>query len=478
MHNFNKEERIFFRGYIKQNPVKAEERYVFIIQSSAVANNLRASGFQALAVDADYPVDNLISDIEACLIGTYIKEHIYVLWLKKDDESRLWRIFKNEDIPHFNDGYQIFKGHPEYSLRDNRGDLEKAVGNYIKNRQPAKTMRPIIRSMSEYEEAEPEWVIPGWIPSKAISVIAGDGGAGKSTLVINIIASITKGSGSILEHFMPEFGNREGRPVLYFNAEDDINSVTKSRLRKAGADQSKVFVIGVDEEGFSEINLGNLGLLESYIEQVRPSLVIFDPLQSFLDKDVQMISRNAMRQALNPLIALGKKHNVGFLLVMHTNKLSNVWGRKRLSDSSDMWDIARSVMIVGDANKEGLRYISQEKSSYGAEQETVIFNIDESGARYESTSSKKDRDFVREAYTPKGELSVLDEVKAFIIQELASEDKDMESKTLHARCKDAGHSSATTRRALEELAKEKKIRRYNIGFGESKKYYVSRHCND
>lgn len=37
-----------------------------------------------------------------------------------------------------------------------------------------------------------------------------------------------------------------------------------------------------------------------------------------------------------------------------------MWGRKRIADSSDIWDIARSVLIAGEAGN-NLRYLSQEK---------------------------------------------------------------------------------------------------------------------
>ncbi|MFR5991320.1 MAG: hypothetical protein ACLUGP_13515 [Faecalibacterium prausnitzii] len=48
---------------------------------------------------------------------------------------------------------------------------------------------------------------------------------------------------------------------------------------------------------------------------------------------------------------------------MHTNKRANVSGRARLADSSDIWDIARSVLMMGrDKNSEKL-YLSHEKSS-------------------------------------------------------------------------------------------------------------------
>lgn len=57
----------------------------------------------------------------------------------------------------------------------------------------------------------------------------------------------------------------------------------------------------------------------------------------------------------------GEKYGTTFIIIVHTNKQVGLWGRKRIADSADIWDIARSVLIAGEAN-DGLRYISQEKA--------------------------------------------------------------------------------------------------------------------
>ncbi len=51
---------------------------------------------------------------------------------------------------------------------------------------------------------------------------------------------------------------------------------------------------------------------------------------------------------------------------MHTNKRPGVSGRGRLADSPDLWDIARSVLMMGRCKNstEGQIYLSHEKSSY------------------------------------------------------------------------------------------------------------------
>ena len=42
-----------------------------------------------------------------------------------------------------------------------------------------------------------------------------------------------------------------------------------------------------------------------------------------------------------------------FLIIEHANKQSGVWGRKRIADSADIWDISRSVIMAGKPMKQG-----------------------------------------------------------------------------------------------------------------------------
>ena len=97
----------------------------------------------------------------------------------------------------------------------------------------------------------------------------------------------------------------------------------------------------------------------------------------------------------------------GILMVVHTNKSANVSGRKRLSGSADLWDVARSVMIMGRTKNEGKVYVSHEKVSNATPAETVLFTIAEAEVQgvptaqavFDSTSEWKDADFINEKPT-------------------------------------------------------------------------------
>ena len=158
----------------------------------------------------------------------------------------------------------------------------------------------------------------------------------------------------------PFLDQAEPGKVLFFSSEDSAEYTLRGRIRRAGGKLGNVSYLDLTDSRFSEIKF-NAPLLEEIIETYKPTLVIFDPIQSFIPPDVQMGQRNAMRACLNPLVGLGEKYNVTFLIIVHTNKQMGVWGRKRIADSSDIWDVARSVLIAGETGDNVLRYVSQEK---------------------------------------------------------------------------------------------------------------------
>ncbi|MDE8704062.1 hypothetical protein PZH32_13985, partial [Adlercreutzia equolifaciens] len=63
------------------------------------------------------------------------------------------------------------------------------------------------------------------------------------------------------------------------------------------------------------------------------------------------------------------------MIVVHVNKQSGVYGRKRIADSSDIWDSSRAVLMLGETPEKGIRYLTQEKSNYGKLGETVLYTL-------------------------------------------------------------------------------------------------------
>lgn len=57
----------------------------------------------------------------------------------------------------------------------------------------------LFKPLTDFTEEEATWLIPGWIPESQITLIAADGGVGKTTLWCNIMASLSSGRPCILD---------------------------------------------------------------------------------------------------------------------------------------------------------------------------------------------------------------------------------------------------------------------------------------
>lgn len=337
------------------------------------------------------------------------------------------------------------------------------------NSQPPEASKEPVNlvNLEETEEKTPEWLISGYLPKRKVTVLAGDGGSGKTTIWCSIAAAISSGQPCFLSHGNPFARNIEAGKVLFFSSEDSAEYTLRGRMRRAGAKLCNVFYLDLKDPRFSEIKFGT-SLLEETIATYKPELVIFDPIQSFVPPDIQMGQRNAMRACLNPLVGLGEKYGVTFLIIVHTNKQVGMWGRKRIADSSDIWDIARSVLIAGEAGN-NLRYLSQEKCNDAPLSQTVLFRLDSGKVEFDSYTDKRDKDFVTANQASTYQAPARDTAKDFILDYL--KDGEKETADLDEAMTAMGISARTLQRAKADLKKEGAIIYFNRGYGSAKKFY-------
>lgn len=247
-----------------------------------------------------------------------------------------------------------------------------------------------------------DWLAPELLPLGELSLLGADGGTGKGLWQAQLIAYVTAGKTS---GFFPVPPPQTGK-VLILAGEDDPGKVLKARLLAAGADMSRVLCLTADDyfhRTGQPLTLKDKALAR-FAAKAGPLLLIVDPLQSFLPAEVEMASRNQMRSALLPLKAIAAAQRCAVLLVMHSNKRQGVSGRARLADSSDIWDMARSVLMMGRSKATGKLYLSHEKSSYSCPQQTVLLHIEDveldgvhtARAVFDGYTDQKDADFMEE----------------------------------------------------------------------------------
>lgn len=326
-------------------------------------------------------------------------------------------------------------------------------------------------SMDAADEKNPDWLITDYMPRHQITSIAGDGGSGKTTVWCSLAADISSGKKTFLENFIPDgFGECIPKKVMFFSAEDSFEYTLKRRLRKNGAKLNNIISIDIADERFKDIKFNSL-FLEQLLEKHRPALCIFDPIQAFIPPDIRMGDRNAMRNCLAPLIGYGEKYGVTFLIIEHANKQSGVWGRKRIADSADIWDISRSVLMAGETNEPGIRYLSHEKSNYGPTGSTILYCIEDEIIKFKAYTDKKDKDFITEIDYNSRQKPQRDEAKEFILDFLKDGEKEVAE--LDEMAAAMSISKNAIKNAKSDLKKDGQIKYRNTGQGSDKKFYIS-----
>lgn len=120
----------------------------------------------------------------------------------------------------------------------------------------------------------------------------------------------------------------ERRPpesVLYMTAEDGLGDTLKPRLVSAGADCSRVHVlVGKRNPATDEIIpitsiVNDYVFIENAIDDLRPALVVIDPLQAYLGA-IDMHRANETRPVLTKGTSLAEKYNCAILLIRHLGK--------------------------------------------------------------------------------------------------------------------------------------------------------------
>ncbi len=213
-----------------------------------------------------------------------------------------------------------------------------------------------------------EWLWYPFVPYGKITIIQGDPGEGKTTLVLQMIAKLTRGETIINEE------TKEPINVIYQTAEDGLSDTIKPRLVAANADCSKVLVIDDKETPLTMLDVR----LEKAIAETSARLVVLDPIQGFLGADVDMHRANEIRPVMKHIAEIAEKYRCAIILVGHMNKCNMGKSAYRGLGSIDFQAAARSVLIVGRIKDEPeIRVVCQIKNSLAPEAKSIAFKLSE-----------------------------------------------------------------------------------------------------
>ena len=222
--------------------------------------------------------------------------------------------------------------------------------------------------VSEVETQEVHWLWYPYIPQGKLTIIQGNPGEGKTILALWIAALCSQGQA------LPGMELCAPINILYQTAEDGLGDTIKPRLISAGADLTRIMCIDETECSLSLLD----ERIEKAVKAAGAKLMILDPLQGYLGRDVDMNRANEIRDVLKRLTTIAEQTGCAIVLIGHLNKAVGANSAYRGLGSMDFRAAARSVLLVGRMKKDpGVRVIVHDKFSLAPEGKSTVFSIED-----------------------------------------------------------------------------------------------------
>jgi hypothetical protein len=217
--------------------------------------------------------------------------------------------------------------------------------------------------------AEPiRWLWPYRLARGTMAMVAGDGGIGKSLVLLWIAARVSRG-----EPWGDKSGNATAGDVIILSAEDRPEDTIVPRLKAMGADLSRITIMRArvvirrkgKEPTVSPMTFQDRAYWREVFKR-RPDCVLFivDPLASYLGRNVSDARNNEVRGVLEPFLSeIIEPRGVCMLCNSHLNKSIDArTPTHRILGSIAFAALPRNVhLVVRDPENEARRIFVQAK---------------------------------------------------------------------------------------------------------------------
>lgn len=228
------------------------------------------------------------------------------------------------------------------------------------------------------------WRSRGRVARGKITVLDGDPGYGKSTMLMDWAAKVSRGDP------LPDGDPQPERGVLLICAEDDPADTIRPRLEVAGADLKYITLVTelpiTDDNGqvpdpdakrLLSLPL-DCDLIEQLIKALDIGLVIIDPLMAFIDPELRANSDQDVRQALTPLAGVLQRTHASAILVRHLNKGASSNSLYRGGGSIGIIGVARFGLLVARAREDkDVRVLASTKTNLGPPPPSLSYRLEE-----------------------------------------------------------------------------------------------------
>ena len=233
---------------------------------------------------------------------------------------------------------------------------QTSTNNNIRTKTLTSSDKP--RSITEIKSGETERintgidelnrVLGGGLVKGSLTLISGDPGIGKSTLLLQTANNIATKYGK----------------VLYISGEESEEQI-KIRGDRLKAISNNLYVI-------SETNIDNIDI---HIENINPSFVIIDSIQTLFKPSITSApgSVSQVRECSNELMRMAKGKGIPFFIVAHVTKQGELAGPRVLEHMVD------TVLYFEGERSEEFRILRTVKNRFGTTSEIGVFEMREEG---------------------------------------------------------------------------------------------------
>ena len=192
-------------------------------------------------------------------------------------------------------------------------------------------------------------VLGGGLVKGSLTLISGEPGIGKSTMIIQAAANMAKTQGT----------------VLYVSGEESEEQI-KMRADRVCPDMADELLV------LAETNMENIALA---CEEVKPKFLVIDSIQTMYTQELDSVpgSVSQVRACGNQLMKLGKMGNIPIFIVAHVTKNGELAGPKIVEHLVDC------VLNFTGERDHDLRILRAYKNRFGTTSEIGAFQMEEAG---------------------------------------------------------------------------------------------------
>lgn len=285
------------------------------------------------------------------------------------------------------------------------GYWDSILGEQTEVKSPLPALRVVNgANLMEHQAPNREWVVPGLIPGRQVTMLGGDGGVGKSLLGLQLAVAAVSGKEWIGQWV-------EQGAVLYVSAEDEVDELHR-RLEDIAAS------LGVERSVLRDLNIVDLAEADSILAAPRARSETLEPTAMFAAVS-QCISANPaslvivdtladvyggsenhraqVRAFIKMLRGLCFSHNLAIVVLAHPS-LTGISSGSGLSGSTAWNGSVRSRLYLeavkdekGDQADPDLRRLSTKKANYSAGTGDVLIRWEKGAFKVEQGQVGFDR---------------------------------------------------------------------------------------